>query len=102
MATRTFGTTTTTVLTAVAFNKQLLDADVATIQQGIKDDRIAAAGSHPIYAGDAFSKQGLLYIPNRGVLQVLDGDYVCIDNNGWPILVSANSIGYGSTNWAHS
>jgi len=102
MATRTFGTNANNSLTAVAFNTELLPADVATIQQGIKDDKIAAAGAHPIYRGDAFSRQGILWIPNRGVLQVLPGDYVAIDNNGWPILVSANSIAYGSTLWTHS
>lgn len=102
MATRTFGTTGPTVLTSVAYNTGLLPADVATIQQGIKDDKIKVAGQHPIYAGDAFSLSGMLYIPNRGVLQCLPGDYVAIDNNGWPILVSGNSIAFGSTLWAHS
>jgi hypothetical protein len=99
MATKTFGTTTTTILTAVQFAKSLLPADVATIQQLIKNDQIAAAGSHPIYSGDAFSLSGQLYIPNRGVLNMLPGDVVAVDNNGWPILVSSNSISFGSTRW---
>lgn len=102
MATRTLGTNANNSLTAVEFRKNLLPADVATIQQGIKNDQIAANGSHPILGGDAFSLQGLLWIPNRGCLQVLPGDYVGIDNNGWPILVSAQSIAYGSTLWTHS
>jgi hypothetical protein len=102
MATKTLGTTANNSLTAVEFATSLLAADVATIQQGIKNDKIAAAGSHPIYSGDAFSLNGLLYVPNRGVLQVLPGDYVAIDNNGWPILISADSIAYGSTLWVHS
>lgn len=102
MATKTLGTTTTSILTAVAFSKALLPADVAAINAGIKDDKIKVAGSHPILAGDSFSLSGQLYIPNRGVLQVLPGDYVAIDNDGWPILISASSIGFGSTRWVHS
>lgn len=99
MATKTLGTTTTTILTAVQFAKSLLAADVATIQQGIKDDKIKVAGQHPIYGGDAFSLSGQLYIPNRGVLQMQPGDVVAVDNDGWPILVSASSIAFGSTRW---
>lgn len=102
MATRTLGTTANNSLTAVAFAKSLLPADVATINAGIKDDRIKVAGSHPIYSGDSFSLSGQLYIPNRGVLQVQPGDYIGIDNNGWPILISADSIAFGSTLWVHS
>jgi len=34
---------------------------------------------------------------------VLEGDYVCFDPNGWPILISGWSInGTGSTGWTHS
>lgn len=98
MATQSFGTTTTTILTAVAFSKSLLDADVATIMQLIKDDSIGLAGAHP-QLNEAFSKKGLLHVPNRGVLKVLPGDVVAVDNNGWPILVSQNSIAFGSTRW---
>lgn len=102
MATITLGTTANNSLTAVNFQKSLSAADVATIQQGIKDDKIKVAGSHPIYGGDAFSLSGQLYIPNRGILQMLPGDYVAFDSDGWPILISGSSIGFGSTNWAHS
>ncbi len=101
MATKTFGTAATTSLTAVPFSSSILPADFATIAQGIKDDKINAAGSHPILP-DAFSRSGLLFVPNRGVLKVLAGDYVAIDNNGWPILVSADSVAYVSSLWRHS
>lgn len=47
----------------------------------------------------AFSFNGLLYVPNRGVLKVLPGDVVAVDNAGWPILVSKASIGYAGTLW---
>jgi len=48
----------------------------------------------------AWSQAGLLYVPNRGILQVLPGDYVGIDSQGWPILVSKNSIANAA--WTHS
>mgnify|MGYP001589923803 CR=1 FL=1 len=99
MATNTFGTDANNSLTAVIYATSLLPADVATIQQGIKDDKIAVVPNHPIYRGDAFSRAGLLYIPNRGILQCLPGDVIAIDNAGWPILVSADSVAYASSLW---
>jgi len=67
--------------------------DVAAIANIIKNDLI---NGRPIFPG-AYAQSGLLYIPNRGVLQCRPGDYVAVDNQGWPILVSANSITNG--NW---
>lgn len=55
--------------------------------------------THPIVPG-AMNKAGLLYIPNRGVLKVLPGDYLGVDANGWPILISAHSIAAGG--WTHA
>lgn len=40
-----------------------------------------------------------LYVPNRGVLKVLPGDFVAVDNTGWPILLSGASQGYAGTQW---
>jgi hypothetical protein len=40
-----------------------------------------------------------LYVPNRGILKVLPGDIVAIDNTGWPILVSGAAIGYAGSQW---
>lgn len=96
MATRTLGTNATTTLTAINFGQGVTDADFATMILGIKDDLNVA---HPISPG-AFSRTGLLYIPNRGVLQALPGDYVAFDSRGWPILVSADTIANGP--WTHS
>ena len=99
MATRTLGTNATTSLTAVLYNQSettLLPADLATVSQGIKDDLNVA---HPVWPG-AFSRSGLLYIPNRGVLKVLPGDYVAYDNVGGAFLVTAYSILSGA--WTHS
>ena len=111
MATQTLGTTTTTILTAIRIGNGdycdpnilaspaiVTDTDFATIQQLIKDDKVNAAGSHPIFKG-ALSRNGQLFIPNRGVLKIRPGDVVAVDNNGWPILVSGDSIAYASSRW---
>lgn len=97
MATVTLGTAATTTLTALAWNASAAVADIATIAAGIKDDQNVAAPTWP----GAFSKNGLLYVPNRGVLRLLPGDYVGFDAaTGWPILVSADAA--GGAGWVHS
>lgn len=40
-----------------------------------------------------------LVVPNRGILKILPGDYVAIDNTGWPILVSGNAVGTTGSLW---
>ena len=46
------------------------------------------------------SRQGQqLVVPNRGILKVLPGDVIAIDNLGWPILVSGASIAYAGSQW---
>lgn len=113
MSTLTLGTNATTTLTAIQFLYGMNNADFATIKAAILNDGSQTGGSanaapsaKPIYPG-AFSSTGRLYIPNRGVLSVLPGDYVAVDANGWPILLSANAIAGGSspsasTSWTHS
>lgn len=114
MSTITIGTNATNTLTALTFSKALSAADVATIQQAILNDGSqpggqpanAAPSAKPIWPG-GFSLNGFLMVPNRGILQVLPGDIVAVDANGWPILVSANAIAGGtspsaSTSWTHS
>ena len=114
MATETLGSNATTTLTAVEFQKSLSAADVAAMAALILDDQSragqqpanAAPSAKPIVPG-AFSLLGQLVIPNRGILQVLPGDWIGVDANGWPILLSANAIAGGSapsaaTSWTHS
>ncbi len=45
------------------------------------------------------SRLGLLTIPGRGVLKLLPGDIVALDNAGFPILVCGNSVGYVGSQW---
>lgn len=99
MATLTLGTTADNSLSAMLFKQgigSMTAADVATLNNAIKDDLNVA---HPRWPG-AFSSNGLLFVPNRGVLKVLPGDYVAVDDEGWPILISANSI--AESTWVHS
>lgn len=124
MATKTLGTNATTTLTAVQWTPGMSAADFASIANGILDDGavFSAGGSVPNTTPNlmahspatsrgpipgAFTQSGILTIPNRGQLRVLPGDWVGIDANGWPILVSSVAIAGGSgafsaTSWTHS
>jgi hypothetical protein len=63
----------------------------------------SAAGVTVYFLGsrlpDSFSKNNLLYVPNRGVLQILPGDAVGVDASGWPILVSSEALAYAASSW---
>jgi hypothetical protein len=98
MATKTFGTLAGSTLTAVqippGYNATPLisDVDWGTINNLILNDK-----NDPKQLltqnllGGAFAKSGLLYVPNRGVLQAMPGDWVAVDPQGWPILISSRS-----------
>jgi hypothetical protein len=102
MATKTMGTAATTTLTAVQWlggGGNLLPADIATIQQSILDDQ---TNTNPIWPG-AWDTTGMLFVPNRGVLRMLPGDWIAVDSTGFPILLSSLAAGSGgSGNWRHS
>ena len=82
----------------VKFASIVAQADLATVNQAILDDQnrnLPAPG-----AGNwGFSNTQRLYIPNRGFLQCLPGDWVAVDSRGWPILLSADTIANGL--WTH-
>lgn len=88
MATLTAGTNATTTLTALQFpsfsRTTFSDADIATIVTLILNDQEPS-----LQQAGAWSRMGLLYVPNRGVLKTLPGDWVAVSSNdGWPVLVS--------------
>lgn len=96
MATGTLGTAATTSLTSITWNHVSAVADVASILAGIKNQSNPA---HPVWPG-AFAKSGQLFLPNnRGVINMQPGDVVAFDHNGWPIVVSSESIADGSSSW---
>ncbi len=98
MALGTLGSNATTTLVSInGWTPATANADITTMAINIKDD---LNPRHPIWPG-AFQQSGLLFVPNRGVLKVLKGDYIAYDGSGWPILVSANSIAHASS-WTHS
>lgn len=70
-------------------------ADYATLAQAILND----LNLSQVYPG-AWSQNGVLFVPNRGVLRVLPGDWVAVDSRGWPILLSADTIANGL--WVHA
>ena len=97
MTTSTLGSNSTTSLPfAMIFSGAMPAADVATVQQAIKDDQNVA---RPVWPG-AWSSHDLLYIPNRGVIRALPGDWIAVDSRGWPILLSADTIANGL--WTHT
>ena len=109
MALLSCGTSATTTLRGLRASTNLSAADAATLRANIKWDgsyqnaawvRIQNGAAYP----GGFEFQGgrsLLHVPRRGVLQVLEGDIVAYDPNGWPILISGWSVsGSGSTGWS--
>ncbi len=113
MALLTLGSNAVNTLSALKFLPGSSDADFAALAALILNDGSQAGGTanaapsaKPIWPG-ALARDGHLYIPNRGVLRLLPGDYVAVDANGWPILLSANTIAGGAspsaaTSWTHS
>lgn len=97
MALKTLGTTAQTTLNAfVVGTNDLIAADVASVLTAIKNDQV---NTNPIWPG-AYAQQGLLFVPNRGVLKCLPGDYIGYDASGWPILLSA--LAAANANWVHT
>jgi hypothetical protein len=124
MATRTLGTNGTATLTAIPFmdlTSATPDTDIAAISQAIKTDTpITYMSSGPgstgvaypsgtvfqLAPGESWSKTGRLIIPGRGILYAQPGDWVAVDANGWPILLSGLAIAGVTTtspsSWTHS
>jgi len=97
MALLTLGTNATSSLKSLKMTGDMSDTDLGDFVKKVLNDQNV---SHPIWPG-AFAQNGLLFVPNRGVLKVLPGDYVGVDETtGWPILVSAYAIASGP--WTHS
>lgn len=104
----TGGTNAATSLTAIkqpgSFTRQdgtvfsitETDADIATVNQGLRDDQNF---NQPSPAGGpmwGWSRNGVLYVPNRGLLRCQPGDVIMFDTTtGWPILLSQRAIASG-------
>jgi hypothetical protein len=102
MALKTLGTNATTSLTAfVVGTNDVIAADLAGISVGLKGDppgwnAIQTVGTNRPILNQAYVKNGILIIPNRGQLQLKNGDYICWDSTtGWPIVVSGDAAANG-------
>ncbi len=117
MALNTLGTNATTTLSAMQFRggAAYTRADMAALAALILDDQSqpmgqlanAAPAAKPIWPGAFNPFYNTLMIPNRGVLKVLPGDWIGVDANGWPILLSRNAIAGGTSpsatsSWTHT
>jgi hypothetical protein len=76
------------------------DADMASMQQLMRDDFNLGQPSPPGGPMLGWSRAGQLYIPNRGWLKVFPGDMVAVDATGWPILVANHAAISGQ--WPHT
>jgi hypothetical protein len=118
VALKTLGTNATTSLNGflVGFNDTIA-ADLAAINTGqpgnvggIRSDPpgwsplqkvgstglVTGAGTVRVRMNQAYVKQGILIIPNRGRLQLVPGDFVCWDTTtGWPIVISGDAAASG-------
>jgi hypothetical protein len=98
MATGTLGTTANNGLTSLVWNPMSAVADVAAIAALIKGQN--AFGR---IAPGEFANNGRLAFPGRrGFILLQPSDYIGVDSNGWPIVVSNQSIASGSTSWTHN
>lgn len=99
MATITIGSAATTTLIGLAYDTSKSDADFAAIFTNIKYDLNPGVVVGRVYPG-AWSKRGVLYVPERGWLQTLPGDIVAYDTTGWPILIGKAAA--ASASWVHT
>lgn len=80
------------------FNSGISAVDLAALSLAIRSDD-ATQTRQP----GALTESGLLFLPggrSPGGIQLLPGDYVGVDTQGWPIVVSAYSI--ANAPWTHS
>ncbi len=97
MALKTGGTTATTSLSGFLWNPSSLQADIAAFNAGVK---LQINPAKPILPGALI--MGVVDFPERPNSQIalLPGDWVFFDTNGWPIVVSSQSI--AAAPWVHS
>jgi hypothetical protein len=76
-------------------------ADLAQIDAAILDDLNPARTLPPNFGATAGLTRGLLFVPNRGYLQIRPGDYVAYDAaTGWPVLISGRAA--AGAGWTHT
>ena len=114
MALRTLSTSSNLNAFVVGFN-DTITADLATLNLAINGDPpgwnawqqaattglVSQAGSNRPRYNQAYSKQGILIVPGRGILRLQPGDFVCYDTTtGWPFALSGDAAANGT--YTHS
>ena len=98
MAIQTLGTSATTSLNLALVwqSNAASQADVADINQAILDDVNPRHPVAQISGTGGFIREGNLFVPNRGVLQLRPGDVVALDStSGQVILLTAYGLSAG-------
>jgi hypothetical protein len=92
----TLGTNANNSLTALVWKGMVSGTDASEINELILNDQNAR---HPVAQTDGsggFVKEGLLYVPNRGILTLFPNDVVAVDaTSGAVILVTGLGISSG-------
>lgn len=84
MALLTFGTNANNTLSAFQWNNANSIADTALINNSIKTQ-----GTVQRTEPAAFTNNGFLFVPNRGILKLLPGDWIAIGSTGMPFVMSS-------------
>jgi len=98
VALKTLGTNATTSLTAYqqAPGISIGSGIGAQLKNSGKNDLINGNPRIEIYPGKIDGAESRLFVPNRGSILVLAGDWIVIDSTGWPILISKNGVANGA------
>lgn len=104
MALKTFGTNATTSLEAVQFYASqglMTDSDLALMNAAILPNYGSTIDPNSGKLGTYVSRDGQLYIPRRGWIKLLEGDWVITDaTTGFPFVLSKNAVVSGP--YSHS
>ncbi len=97
----TAGTAATTTLIGAIWHSNIAQSDVRAINNHILDDLNVRHPMAQIDGRGGFVREGLLYVPSRGPLQLYDGDGVFYDPaTGGVILVTKRAL--AGANWVHT
>jgi hypothetical protein len=83
MALLTFGTNATNTLSAFQWNNDNAVANTALINNAIKTQ-----GTVQRNEPAAFTNNGFLFVPNRGIIKLIAGDWIAIGSTGMPFVMS--------------
>ena len=93
MALKTAGTSTTTVLSALAWNTAMDRTDLAALNALVSQYEKVNTIKRPT----PVITQGLVHYPERGSLKILPGDYLAVDPvSGYFIIIDAHAMTGGS------